>query len=124
LGEVKSITNNSNQFSDLRRPLPDHKTQILLYWWMAREQGIPLWDSVSVIYANKNYTMGSPYKEYILTPTSLLDSIEGYLEEARELKQFRASKEREHIPSRTLCATVSSPRAKQCQFCNICFNMD
>lgn len=121
IGECKSMA--SSRFNDLRRPVPDHLIQALLYWWLAREAGMPLWDSLTLLYVNKDFVWGSPFKDYTIVPSSVIDRIDPYLEEACELAKFRSTKKRTDIPLRTSCATIDSPLAKKCQFANVCFNI-
>ena len=116
LTELKSIA--GHRWEELSRPQPDHKVQILLYWWMARELGMPIHDSVSILYASKAFAIKSPYKEYVLQPSLEMSFIEDHLEEAREWGRY---KREGTLPVRTTCGTSSAPQAKKCHVCTQCF---
>lgn len=116
LTELKSIA--GHHWEELHRPKPEHVVQILMYWWMARELGMPIHDSVSILYASKAFAMKSPYKEFVLQPTLELSVIDDYLDEAREYGRY---KREGIIPARVTCGTNTAPQAKKCHVCTQCF---
>lgn len=117
LVEVKSIKHEN--WKDLSRPIPEHMVQILSYWWLAKEQGYDVYDSVSVLYCTKGYVMfGSPYKEFVLQPSKLMRRIEEFLEEAELLNN--AIHHNGPMPIRT-CQRPDQGEAKTCPMATICF---
>jgi hypothetical protein len=116
LTELKSMA--SHLWDALERPSPEHKAQALIYWWMARELGMPIHDRLSIMYASKGYSMKSPYKEFVIRPSLEMSFIEDHLEDARAYGAYRRGGA---LPPRIQCATNKAPQAKKCHVCNSCF---
>jgi len=115
--EIKSMARTS--WDRLTHPIPDHIVQVVIYWWLARELGIRLYDSVSIMYVCKEWKFGSPYKEYVVNAEENLDLVEPYLEEARQYIAFKRGDG--PLPIRVTCDTPEDTRAGKCEFCNECF---
>lgn len=118
--ELKSMAKAS--WEKLKRPLPDHIVQVCLYWWMMREAGVRIYDSVSILYVCKEWKFGSPYKEYVIKPEELMHIITPYLDEAEAYENFANNDG--PLPERTLCSSAEDTRATKCEFCNECFRLD
>ncbi len=117
LVEVKSIKHDN--WKDLSRPIPEHLVQILSYWWLAKQAGYDVYDSVSILYCTKGYVMfGSPYKEFVLQPSKLMRRLEEFLEEAGLLNE--AINNNGPIPIR-VCQRPDQGEAKTCPMATICF---
>jgi hypothetical protein len=117
--ELKSMTHE--EWKDLVRPKPDHVLQILFYWYLMRERGYPLTDSVSIFYATKSMVFrGRPYKEFVVEPEAQLSRLEPYIAEARAL---RLAQDGGPVPPRTKCASNATTDARQCEVCHVCFAM-
>lgn len=117
--ECKSI--NKKDWLELKRPIPDHLIQLLLYWYLLREAGYSLNEWASVLYVMKEFKIGSPYKEFPVNVREQIDThgrIDDYLNDAKKLKQAR---KRKGLPPRITCATINSPLAKKCNFAIQCF---
>lgn len=115
--EIKSIKHEAWQ--ELHRPLPAHILQIMFYWWLAREAKLPIHKQVSIVYATKNFIFGDPYKEFTINPIDHLHRLDDYIEDARALKDSRAGGD---LPLKQ-CIDISSPQAKKCEMCTVCFNL-
>lgn len=115
--ESKSI--KKEDFEVLARPLPDHLIQATFYWWLAQRSKVPLVDQASIVYTNKAYTMASPFKELSIKPSKEVHRLESYLEDAKAYKESLAGGD---LPLR-ICPSPSSPAAKKCHACNICFSV-
>jgi len=118
LSEIKSI--KKEDWDTLTRPLPMHILQIIIYWWLARELGKPIHKQVSVFYVTKGHVFGVPYKEFVIDPVEHIHRLDEYIEDAKALK---ASRNGGRLPVR-ICPTDSSPQAKKCEMCSLCFGMD
>lgn len=118
--ELKSIAAKS--WAELERPIPDHIVQIVTYWELARILDYPVHDKVSILYANKEFSFKSPYKEYVLQPSEHLGRIDGHFEDLQMLVEA-VTDERAPLPYR-ICANPEAPDAKKCEVCNVCFNAD
>lgn len=118
LNEIKSIKHDA--WKELSRPVPEHLVQILFYWWLAKEQGIDVYDSVSILYCTKGYVMfGSPYKEFVMQPSKLIRRLDDYLDEARAIKAAASGGK---LPVRT-CMKIDQGEAKTCPMATMCFQM-
>lgn len=118
LNEIKSI--KKEDWDALARPLPMHILQVVLYWWLARELSKPIHDKVSIFYVTKGHVFGNPYKEFVISPMEHLHRLDEYFEDARSLKDARAGGA---LPVK-ICPTVTSPQAKKCEMCTLCFGME
>lgn len=118
LSELKSMA--AHRWNDLQAPVPDHLIQILLYWWMAKRNGMDLYDKVSLLYVNKEWGMKSPYKEFVVQPSLMMDRIEPYLAEAAILRDARNGGT---LPERVRCGTREDYNAKKCHVCQECFTL-
>jgi hypothetical protein len=117
LAEIKSI--NKKQWDELTKPLPEHTLQILFYWWLAQRNSLPLYDAVVVLYVNKDFTFaGSPYKEFVFQPSSMLKRLDNYIEDAKMLKAAKAGGD---LPYR-ICPKPDAPQAKKCPTVIACFH--
>jgi len=117
--ELKSITKSG--WEALTRPYPDHVMQVLMYWFLLKEQGYSLYDSVSIIYIAKDFVIGNPFKEYIIENVSdSLGRLAPYLEDAKIIKFNKIDKNSE-LPVRTFCPTIDCKTAKKCEFAMQCF---
>jgi hypothetical protein len=116
LCELKSMA--ANQWNVLEAPKQEHLIQILMYWWMARRQGMDLYDKVSITYVNKEYRMANPYKEFVIQPSKMMHRIEPFLEDAKAFASFRQG---EPLPPRVTCGTDKAPEAKKCHVARECF---
>lgn len=114
--ECKSI--NKKDWDELRRPIPDHAIQTLLYWFLLREAGYSLNEWASILYVVKEFKIGSPYKEFPINIEEQIHRLDDYLEDAKKLK---AARKRKGLPPRITCATINSPAAKKCSFAVQCF---
>ena len=119
LNEIKSIARKG--WEELEAPKPEHVIQVLFYWWLARRNYLSLFDKVSILFVNKDFIFNSPYKEYILRPSIMVDRLEDYLEDAQSLAHYRETKE---LPPRIQCATPKAKDAKSCHVCDECFAID
>jgi hypothetical protein len=117
--ELKSM--KKDQWEELQRPVPEHLIQVLFYWYLMQKAGRPLHDKVSILYAVKDYVFKSPYKEFVIQPSSQLYRLDDYLEEARVLTD--AIHKRGPLPARVSCPSQDSPAAKKCQFREVCFQL-
>ena len=117
--ELKSIKKDS--WEELARPVPEHLSQVLMYWFLLREAGYNVHDKASIVYAVKEMVMKNPFKEFVIRPSELMDRIQVYLDLARELVLYR---EIGQLPNRIGgCYAPDSKDAKACQFCTICFQL-
>ena len=115
--ELKSISHE--QFKLLERPKPDHVIQVLFYWFLMHRMGMPLVDTVSVLYATKGYVFkGKPYLEFTIDVKATIKRLDPYLEDARAILQSRVSGE---PPPRIYCAARESPDARACEVAGLCF---
>lgn len=117
--ECKSIA--QKHFDELTAPKPEHVIQVLFYWWLAKQLGMSVHDKVTVLYVCKGYVFKSPYKEFPLRPSIMLNRLEDYLEDAQALKHFNDTGE---IPPRVFCATNKTADAKKCHVCDECFDLE
>lgn len=116
--EIKSMA--SEQWKALVRPVPDHVTQVVLYWYLLRELGYRVSAHVSILYATKGFLFkGSPFKEFILDAESSLKHIEDYKEDAAALVAYAKTGE---LPPRIKCGTYKCPEAKKCHVALECFS--
>jgi hypothetical protein len=118
LNEIKSIKREA--WEELKRPQPLHLLQVVFYWWMARELGMPLYREVSILYINKSFAFSSPYKEFQLRPEDHLHRLTDYIEDARALT---VSRQGGKLPIRT-CPEPGSSIAKKCNMRDVCFARD
>jgi hypothetical protein len=119
LTELKSIS--KKQFTDLTDAKPDHKLQILLYWWMAKEMGYNVHPTLSIFYSCREWMVGNPFKEFIIPTDNADRRVLPLLREARAIKDW---KDHGVIPERTLCNGPETPRAKKCSLCTECFSRE
>lgn len=115
--ESKSI--KKEDFEGLVRPLPDHVLQTTFYWWLAKENKRPIVNQASIVYTNKAYARASPFKEFIIKPQDYVSRLGDYLEDA---KSYKESLKGGPLPVRT-CPSVTSPVAKKCALCALCFGV-
>lgn len=113
--EVKSIAGNG--FAGLNRAMPDHVSQVLLYWWLARRLGYSVHSTVSILYVNKEWTYKSPFREFVIEAEDLVDKqhvLQPYLDDALLLVPFKKKEgSLDKLPVRP-CPSKSSPQSKKC----------
>lgn len=115
--ELKSISHE--QFKELTRPKPDHVIQVIFYWYLMHRKGMPLVDTVSVLYATKGYVFkGKPYLEFTINVKAALKNLDPYLDDARAILRARTTGE---LPPRVYCAAKESPDARACEVAGLCF---
>lgn len=117
--ECKSMT--GEQFKELREPKPDHIHQAIMYRHLLEANGFPAHDEAIILYVNKNFMFGSPYKEFHVNTRSPANEalIARSLEEAARVRDgFREGVP----PPRLMCDSVHHPEAKKCPLVGLCFN--
>lgn len=118
LVEIKSMAGTG--WKELTRPVPDHVVQLTFYWNILRRAGWPLVSRCSILYANKEFSFKSPYKEFMIDPQA-----EGVLDTyLAGLAAFRIAREGGALPPRTFCSTQDSTGAKTCPVSVSCFGCD
>lgn len=117
LTELKSIS--KKQFDDLSDAKPDHKLQLLMYYWMAVQAGYRVHPSLSVFYSCREWMIGNPFKEFMLPADTAERRVEPMLREATAIKEWRDNDG--PIPERTWCNRPEDTRAKNCGMCAECF---
>jgi hypothetical protein len=120
--EIKSIKGDgSDGFEAMDAPKPDHVFQVSAYRKMLKDQGKDVTDEVIIIYVNKRFKFGSPYKEYHVDASQ--DHIQNLLniqwEAVRSLRDTQIEGE---LPQR-VCTNSGCSRAKSCPFRVDCFNV-
>ncbi len=115
--EIKSIAHDA--WRTIARPLPDHVIQVCFYWWLLRENGYSITDSVSILYVSKGYVFGTPYKEFLVDPLTYEHRVVELLEEGVALCD---SLEGGPLPPRVMCGTRHGPDAKKCHVASLCFD--
>jgi hypothetical protein len=137
--EVKTM--NIRDWEQLERPLQTHVLQAAMYRWLMQRNWpdhlyrfesecgqvgttVDLWphSHVIVIYVAKDFTRGSPYKEFHVDvgDTVTQRGIELALESALEL---RRATDAGRLPQRTMCNRIDCTRAKDCAVSHLCFNL-
>lgn len=118
--EIKSI--NHEEWKTLPRAKPDHVLQVLFYWFLLRELGYSVSDTVSVLYVTKGFVFkGLPYREFVIDAQENLHLIDDYREDAKNLVQYRS---KGILPPRSLCSNQHSTEAKACHVVGECFRRD
>ena len=116
--ELKSIAHDA--WKELARPIPDHTIQVLFYWFLMRELGYRLADTVSILYVSKGWMFsGEPYKEFTFNAAAAVSRLQPYLEDALAVKVSRAGGD---LPPK-ICAREDAPDAKKCAVCKTCFGI-
>lgn len=115
--EIKSIKHE--EWMELTRPKPDHLMQLISYWRFHKEKGYRMASRGTVLYVSKGFLFkGTPYKEFSVQIAGTEQRLQPYLDSAMELVRYR---ETGKLPTRVLCRNESSPMAKQCHVCGMCF---
>jgi hypothetical protein len=119
--EIKSM--NKSQWTDLEAPLGDHVLQAAMYRAMYENNGWKVHPKVIILYAVKEFTFGSPYKEFHIdcTRVGVETNVALVYEAAEDILRHR---EAGTYPRRTVCHSPNSPIARQCPAQGLCFNMD
>ena len=117
LTEIKSISGKG--FEQLSSAHHAHIIQILLYWHMANRMGLPVYDTVSIVYIRKEYSFKNVYKEFTLHPRNMEAKIAPYLSAIVEYNN--AIHTGSPVP-RTICSSINTSRAKDCELCQLCFS--
>jgi hypothetical protein len=117
--EIKSKA--KHLFDKLTAPDGDHIFQAGMYHDLLQLAGYTVHPEVVIIYCNKDFQYGSPYKEYhvdVTTPqyTEHRDYVRGALRDlyARQVVGL--------LPRRIRCQDASSPTAKKCPVVGSCFS--
>lgn len=118
ISELKSMA--AARFSELERPLPEHILQVMLYWWLATRNEMPVTSKPSILYVTKDFTYKNPFKEFTVDPADHLSRLEPLLEDAKRIVQAVSGSDT--LPERVTCPTIKCPAAKQCPFSVRCFN--
>lgn len=133
--EIKTIDRKGVDFALLDQPLGDHTLQGSLYYWIMKSMYLrdrnreypasvpydidPMVNYVYVDRSNNNLFGRTFYKEFTKR-ASPLSRIEPIMDGAKQLKEALASKV---LPPRlSICKTIESPRAKQCECAVTCFS--
>lgn len=120
--EFKSM--NVKAFGELTSEEAAHALQVLMYRRMAKDLGMNVSDYSLIIYINKDFLWGkNPYREFRVSEqgsaySAGLDIME---QNARELDRYRRT--RRGMPQRLpVCTDPTTPRAKGCDQCCVCFS--
>lgn len=119
--EFKSM--NKKDWDKLNAPLVTHVMQCLGYRHLFQQEGFLVHDKIGFLYAAKEFTFGSPYKEYHIDATEPQNvrMLGQMLEQAQDIKRAKASK---IVPPRMpVCISPDAPRAKSCPRVSLCFNL-
>jgi len=112
--EIKSI--QKADYEKLTAPLTSHRDQCNFYVHLLRLRGLRV-ARASVLYVAKDAVSGSPYKVYEI-PLEIQPSVLQAHKDAEESFQ-------EEIPAkRSGCGTPSSPIARKCSQCAMCFSLE
>lgn len=119
--EIKSM--NKDDFEKLDGPKGDHVTQVGSYRRLYKEAGWKVHDKALVIYANKAFRMGSPYREFQVdcTDAHVERQVNIVFRAAAAVKRHREARS---LPARTVCSGLGSKMAKECPLVGLCFNLD
>lgn len=114
--EIKSM--NKTEFESLKKCKADHMNQAEFYRWIFHRNGFKV-NRAEVIVVAKDYVVGSIYKvfssERVSTARPLIVSAT-----KDDVELARGEK----MPARVMqCASPSSPRAKGCEACSLCFSL-
>lgn len=112
--EIKSI--QKADYEKLTGPLTSHRDQCNFYVHLLRLRGLKV-GRASVLYVAKDAVSGSPYKVYEI-PMEIQPSVIQAHKDAEEAFQ-------EELPAkRSGCASPSSPIARKCSQCAMCFSLE
>lgn len=119
--EVKSVS--ANIWGDTSAPQADHIMQALMYRWLYAHLGYAVANEVVLLYVNRGFVWGDPYKEYHVDAedpfsTSLVDESLRMLGDLREHDESSGS-----LPPR-VCSNAQVGLRRECPLVNLCFNMD
>jgi hypothetical protein len=119
--EVKSMA--KSQWEVLTAPKPDHVGQVLAYHYLYSKNGFKVHSHVGLIYCQKEFRYGSPYKEFHVDATAPenVDKVARMVESAREIKE--AHKTGVMPPRIPACPEPDSATAKKCPACAACFQL-
>lgn len=119
--EIKSM--NLRDWQGLSEPLMDHVVQAALYRWLLdRNSHWRAHTHVILIYVAKDFTRGSPYKEFHVDVTQ--GTAEANVRRALELAaELRDAEARGGVPERRLCSRQNCARARNCGVATLCFNL-
>lgn len=115
---LESKSDNANKWMERHKAEPDHVLQVLNYWRMMRNKGLPMHDKAVVAYTGKDVYRTYPVKEYPQHASKSMKRLEPLLEEAAQWAEF---KKRGTLPTRTCCDTPNHPKARKCPFVVECF---
>jgi len=107
--ELKTIS--IGQFDSLKKPKPEHYTQVQIYMWLS---GIK---HAIVVYACKAFTRETPFKEFQVEYDP--EHIQPILDDLQDVKTAQEVKSVDI--ARKLCIGPGVPRAKQCPYSEVCF---
>jgi hypothetical protein len=113
--EIKSISGKA--FAELKRPQPDHKVQVSLYWDIMHGLGYPLVRQTGILYVNKEYSFKKVYEPFYQTQPQN-DLIAPYKADAEAYLIYEKGGA---LPAKKMCPSVDSPNAKECPVRMECF---
>ena len=130
--EIKSITNSTSAnamkrgFDTLERPFGDHTFQVDCYHYMLErnfdfDDSIQAGDRCMVLYVNKEFKWGSPYKEYWMRAVEPHRKQLVRREFAKAKSTYNAIHGHAPLPERKLCNSITCDRAKKCPVAQQCF---
>lgn len=123
VNELKSIKKDGTDgFIALTQAKPIHRIQALFYVWLLTRTGKVTFPEFTVFYMNKSYgwKMDDQRKEYVIKYADYASTLEPYLEDAKAIKIAR---EGGPLPERG-CKDMYETKAKECELCAMCFNLD
>jgi hypothetical protein len=116
--EIKSMV--KHQWDDLRRPLPNHIIQAAAYRKLLRTNGFPVHPDVALIYVAKDFSWGSPYKEFHVNVAT--QQMEGVMTDLFTLARTVLEHQRANtLPPRVMCSHQGGAIARQCPVAGPCF---
>lgn len=111
--EIKSI--QKADYEKLTSPLTSHRDQCSFYVYLLRLRGIRV-RKASVLYVAKDAVAGSPYKTFDIPLETPASVVKAHQDAERAFQ--------EEIPEkRSGCSTPSSPVARKCSQCAMCFSL-
>jgi hypothetical protein len=119
--EIKSMKHEL--WLELAAIVPDHKIQIMFYYWLARRNAMPIHNKLSALYVSKNNTLfKSPFKEFGFDPRPEYERrLAPSLEEAAAYKAA-VNDPAAPLPKK-ICSSPTGSQAKKCAMCALCFSM-
>lgn len=117
--EIKSL--NKKEWDAITQPKGDHVFQVSMYHDFLALNGFQVHDKAIIIYCAKDFTYGSPYKEFHVDMTAR--HIQTLVQDAKATaRTIRRARENGILPQRSRCSTHRDSAAKQCPFVVPCFS--